>query len=129
MLKVEKKQFLMVGVIFEVMTLILLFIGVRGVLGNELILKNVVGFVVFSTIVGTVGALLVYFNLKIMLITFTLGFIIGFLQMFGLFINGMSGWGDLIGIISLFTWLIIGLGVGLIIQLGIYLCKKLKKKN
>lgn len=127
MLKIEKKQFLLVGAIFEAMTLILLFIGIRGVLGNELMAKNIIGFVVFSTIVGLVAALLVYFNLKIILTTYILGYIIGFLQMFGSFFKDMSGWGNLIGIISLFMWLIIGLGSGLIIQLGVYFYKKLKK--
>jgi len=127
MLKIEKKQFLLVGTIFEAMTLVLLFIGVRGVLANELTTKNIVAFVVFSTIVGLLAALLVYFNLKIILTTYILGFIIGFIQMFGSFFKGMSGWGDLIGIISLFMWLIIGLGSGLVIQLGVYLYKKLEK--
>jgi len=91
--------------------------------------QNYIAYVVFSLIVGIVAAALIYFRLKIAFLSFTAGLILGFFLMFNAFLYNTTGWGDLIGIMNLMMWTILGLVVGLLIQLGYYLYKKFKKNN
>lgn len=109
------------------LSFIMLFTGIKAILGSQITLKNIIAYVIFSALVGIVAAVLVFTRLKIALISYVLGLILGFIQMYKAFFNGMSGWGDLIGLISLFTWIIIGLCLGLLIQLGYFLFKRYKK--
>lgn len=128
MFGLNRKQYLFVGLGFSVLSFVLLFIGVSQVLGNTIELPNIIAYLVFSLLVGIVIGSLGYFNLKFAFIFTVLGFIVGFFEMYRAFIAGMTGWGDLIGILSLFMWVIVGLGLGLITQLGFYLYNKNKSK-
>ncbi|MEG0774274.1 hypothetical protein [Clostridium sp.] len=127
MLKLERKQCWLVGLTVAIASFIMFFIGVKVVLGNEITFKNITAYIIFSSLVGIVASILTFFTLKIASITFILGLIIGFFQMYISFLKDMSGWGDLVGVMSLVVWIIIGLAAGLLIQLGIYLYKKIKK--
>ncbi|KUO63789.1 MAG: hypothetical protein APF84_09215 [Gracilibacter sp. BRH_c7a] len=127
MLDLEKKNFWIVGLIVMVISFCMLLVGVKIVLGNELIVRNIVAFLVFSVVTGIIALLLVYFRLNLSLIFFIAGLTIGFFEMYRAFLSDMSGWGDLIGIMSLFMWSITGLGIGILIQFGRYLYTKFKK--
>jgi hypothetical protein len=127
MLKLERKQSWLVGLTVAIASFITFFIGVKLVLGNEITLRNITAYIIFSILVGIIASILTFFTLKIAAITFILGLIVGFFQMYISFLKDMSGWGDLVGVMSLVVWIIIGLAVGLLIQLGIYLKNKFKK--
>lgn len=116
------------GLLSSVVSFTLLFAGVRAVLGNAVSARNIAAFLGFSILIGILASSLTFFRLKLAVITFLAGLAVGFFVMYRSFFNGMTGWGDLVGIISLFTWVIIGLGVGLLIQVGYYLYQKYKKQ-
>ena len=128
MINFEKKNFWLIGLIVTVVSFIMLLVGIKIVLGNELVPRNLVAFSGFSVLAGLIALLSVYFRLKIAFLLFIVGLAIGFFEMYRAFIGGMSGWGDLIGIISLFMWALIGIGMGIIIQLGFYVYKRYKKR-
>lgn len=120
----EKKHSWKIGLGVAIISLIMLLVGVLTVLGNQVNLKNIFAFLGFSLLAGAIALLLIQFNYKLTFGIFMLGLVIGFFEMYRIFLNGMSGWGDLIGILSLLMWVIIGLGAGLLAQLGCYIYKK-----
>jgi hypothetical protein len=127
MFNLPKRKYWLVGLIMAIITFVLVFIGVKVVLGNAVTIQNVVFYIVFSGLVGGLTATMVFFKLKASFILFLTGLLIGFFEMYRAFFNRMTGWGDLIGIISLLIWGIIGLGVGIVIQFIIYAYKKFNK--
>ncbi len=127
MFKLEKKNYLFLGAIIGILSFVLLFIGVKFVLGNEVNFNNMIAYLIFSLLAGGLASLLVFFRLKIAFLIYNIGLLIGYFEMYRAFLNGMGGWGDLVGVLSLFIWAAIGLGIGLVIQLGLYLYKRFKK--
>ncbi len=123
----EKEHYRTTGLLSAIVSFILLFMGVRAVLGNEVGLRNIVAFLGFSIAVGLVASCLTFFKMRPALIAFLAGLAVGFLMMYRSFLDGTSGWGDLVGIISLLTWVIIGLCAGLLIQLSFYLYRRYKR--
>lgn len=128
MFSLDRRHFRVTGLSVAIVSLIMVFIGVKVVLGNEINIDNIVVFIGFSILVGIIASSLVYFRFKIAFLFFIIGLVIGLFEMYRNFLNGMSGWGDLIGIISLFTWTIIGFGLGILSQLGYYVYKKFKNR-
>lgn len=126
MLKSNKKDYLIAGFTTAFLSFILLFIGIKFVLGNEIVKKNIIAFAGFSTLVGIITLFLVLFKLKIVYTSFITGLIVGFLLMYRTFLQDMSGWGDLIGLISMFMFTILALGIGILAQLGYNLFEKYK---
>lgn len=127
MFNLTKKQYWLVGLIIAIITFVLVFIGAKVVLGNEVTIENLVTYIVFALLVGGLTATMVFFNLKALFILFLTGLLIGFFGMYYAFINDMTGWGDLVGIILLLTGCVMGLGTGIVIQFMIYAYKKFKK--
>lgn len=121
----SKPLFLGVGI--SILAFVLLIIGVMMVLGNEVTIQNISAFVGFAIIVGVITAVLFKFQLKIAGTMLLLGLGLGYFEMYRAFIAGMDGWGDLIGIISLFMWAIVGLVLGLVLQIGVYLYRRYKQ--
>jgi hypothetical protein len=129
MLKLERKNFWIIGLCAAILSFILFAVGMNVYSEMPLSVQNYMAYMVFSLIVGVVAAALIYFRLKIAFFTFSIGLVLGFILMFNAFVYNSTGWGDLIGIINLMMWTILGLVVGLLIQLGIYLYKRFKKNN
>ena len=129
MLKLEKKQYWKIGLVTLLATFILLFIGVKVVLGNEVFIENIIAYTIFSVLVSIAASCLVFFKLKFAFAVYIMGLIVGFFEMYRAFLKDMSCWGDLAGIMSLLMWVIIGLVVGLVFQLGYYFSKKHINKN
>lgn len=127
MFNLTKRQYWLVGLIIAIITFVLVFIGAKVVLGNEVTIENLVTYIVFALLVGGLTATMVFFNLKALFILFLTGLLIGFFGMYYAFINDMTGWGDLVGIILLLTGCVMGLGTGIVIQFMIYAYKKFKK--
>lgn len=126
MFKAQKEYYWKIGLFVSVISFILLIAGVIQVLDSELNVKNLAAYLGFSLAVGLIALLLVRFGFKIALISFLAGLIIGFIEMYRLFFNDSSGWGDLAGLISLFMWVFMGIGLGVFAQLGAYSWRKRK---
>jgi len=110
-----------------IISFIMLFLGVKGVLAQEVNIQNILVYIGFSVLIGIVTSLLVFFRFKVIFVTFMVGLVVGFFEMYRAFIDGLSGWGDLVGILSLFIWVISGLVTGILAQLGYYLYKRFRK--
>ncbi len=124
----NNRNILLTGFTVALISFILLFIGVRFILKNNLLIQNIMAYLILSIILGGITAAFIYFRLIIAVIIFLAGIIIGFLNLYVMFLKDLSGWGDLTGFISFLAWIIIGFVSGLIIQLILYLYHKLKKK-
>ncbi len=127
MLILEKKNFWKIGLCVAILTFIAFAIGRNIYSAMQVNINNYFAIMVFSLIVGVVAAALVYFRLTIAFISYAIGLIMGFSFMFKAFLSEMSGWGDLIGVMNLMMWTVVGLVAGLLIQLGTYLYKRFKK--
>ncbi|WP_391209143.1 hypothetical protein [Psychrobacillus sp. L4] len=109
-----------------IISLFLLIFGVKYVLGQDLVIRNFIAFAIISVLVGTLAGALLFYKLKIAYYIFTTGLLIGFIELFRSFISGKEGWGDLVGILSLFIFTSFGLVIGLIIEGILFLVKKNK---
>lgn len=114
-------------ILVAIFSFVMIFIGVRFVLDNPVNTQNILGYTVFSMVLGLVSTALYLLKPKIAYMIFNLGILAGYIAMYVTFMSDMDGWEDLSGLLSLFIWILIGLGVGLLIQLGYYLYKKTKK--
>lgn len=99
-----------------IISLFLLILGVKYVLGQDLVIKNFIAFAIISVLVGTITGALLFYKLKTAYYLFTAGLLIGFIELFRSFISGMNGFGDLIGILSLFIFTTFGLVIGLLAE-------------
>ncbi|MBY0122091.1 hypothetical protein [Bacillus sp. S/N-304-OC-R1] len=127
--KSNKKIYWTSGLLVAVLSFILHLVGISVILGSEINMKNLAAFLGFSIAAGLITLLLVRFRFKIALTLFLAGLFIGFFEMYLLFLRDSSGWGDLAGLISLFMWVFIGIGLGVFAELGVYYYRKIIKKN
>ncbi|MDF2531598.1 MAG: hypothetical protein K0Q65_1179 [Clostridia bacterium] len=127
MLSLNKKRYWLAGLSVAAYSFLVLFAGTRIFLKMEIAGGNLVNYAVFALLTGVIAALFVYFRLTIAFLLYMTGLIVGFVLMYRAFIYDMTGWRDLVGIISLLFWTAVGLGSGLLMQLGYYLFKKYKK--
>lgn len=104
----------------------LLILGVKYVLGQDLVIMNFVAFAAFSVAVGVIAGALLMYKLNKAFYIFTAGLVIGFIELFRSFLVGKDGWGDLVGILSLFIFTSFGLVIGLIVEGILYLLNKNK---
>lgn len=129
---IDRKYAVAAGLTVGILTGALMLLGVGVVLGNRLEAANVLAFISFGAVVGLVAAVLFYFRLKIAAGFFAVGLLFGYFEMFRAFLNRMSGWGDLVGILSMMLWPGVGLVAGLIGQTGNHIYRKYhsgRKKN
>ena len=118
-----------VGIITGLSTFVLLIIGLRNVLGQDVEILNFVAFSVFGLIVGIICATLLFYKLKIAFPIFFVVLIIAFFEMFRNYIQDVNGQGDLIGILSLFIITSFGLVLAVIIDFVLRLYKKYKEET
>ncbi|OEF97410.1 hypothetical protein [Desulfuribacillus alkaliarsenatis] len=116
----------LIGLGVAIISFMLLYIGVSLVLNNDLTIQNIFAFLGFSILAGIIVSLMLIYKFHIAATIFMLGLTIGFIQMYQAFWDGMTGWGDLIGILTLFIWSKIGLALGFVMQFAYYLYKKLR---
>ena len=126
-MKLGKKKHCMLGLIVTVVSFILFFVGVKYVLLSNLDLKNIVFYFAFSVLLGLISGALVFWKFKIASWGLFIGLVIGFFEMYRAFFNRMSGWGDLVGVFTLFAFIIMGLGAGIIGQFVYFIYKKSTK--
>lgn len=126
MSKPDKKDCLVTGFMVAILSFILLFVGIKFILGNEIITKNIIAFAGFSILAGIIVSLLMLYRLKILYTSFIIGLVVGFALMYRTFLQEASDWMDLIGLLSLFVFTVLSLGIGMLVQLGYHLFKKYK---
>lgn len=115
------------GAIVGLLTFMLLIFGVRNVLGITLEFKNIIAFTVFGLIIGVGIAALLYYKLRIAFPIFLIAVVLGFFELFRNFLSDTDGFGQLMGILSLFIFTSFGLGIALIAEFVTYLIRKNKK--
>ena len=124
MSKSNEKNYLIIGLIAAFSSFVLLFVGIKFILGIEIVTKNIIAFAGFSILVGITTSLLMLYQLKIVYTAFIIGLAVGFILMYRTFLQETSDWRDLIGFLSLFMFTVISLGIGALAQLGYRLFKK-----
>lgn len=120
---VENNQLLR-GIGLSLICFILLVAGVGILLDVSLQLQNLAVYFVFSVLAGFIYLLLSGYELTIVLFFFMTGLLVGFIEMYRAFWQGLEGWGEIIGILALLIWPTIGIILGVIIQIGVYFYKK-----
>jgi hypothetical protein len=126
-LNIPKQWFWLAGLVVAVLSFGLLLYGVAGVLGQSVDRSNLAAYLVFSLLAGGIAALLVFLGRRFLLLAYLSGWILGFFEMFRTFLHEMAGWGDLIGIVSLFFWTIIGLAIGIVLEVGSMVYRRIRK--
>lgn len=123
----NRKYLWLAGLSTALLTGLLLYVGVGVILGNQLSAQNVLVYTAFALLLGGISAASFYYRLWPLFALFHLGIAAGFFEMFRMFIDGVGGWGDLAGLLSLFVFIAFGLGIGLVVQLIVYLIKRFRK--
>lgn len=118
-----------VGIITGLSTFVLLIIGLRNVLGQEVEILNFIAFSVFGLIIGIICATLLFYKFKIAFAIFIIVLIAAFFEMFRNYIQDVNGQGDLVGILSLFIITSFGLGLAVVIDFILRLYKKYKEET
>ena len=124
----EKNQLLR-GMGLSIITFLLLVIGAGVLLGVSLQLQNVAVYFVFSILAGFIYLILSGYALTIVLFFFMTGVLVGFIEMYRAFWQGLEGWGEIIGILTLLIWPTIGIILGVIIQIGVCIYNKYQNKK
>lgn len=115
-----------IGFFTGLTSFVLLILGVRTVLGQELEWKNYLAFGIFGLIVGIFSSLLLFYKFKIAFRIFMVAVVLGFAELFRSFIMNTGGFGDLAGILSLFIITSFGLGIAFMVQAVVMLTQKNK---
>lgn len=100
----------------SILSFVFLFLGVKYLLGNPVTAQNIAAYMILSLVFGAITSTLYLMQLKIMCSVFAVGLTIGYFDMFRAFLGGRSGWEDLSGLLSLFTWMAVGLCTGTVLQ-------------
>lgn len=115
-----------IGFFTALTSFVLLILGVRTVLGHELVVNNYLTFAVFGLMVGLVSSLLLFYKLPIAFKMFMVVLVLAFAEMFRSFIMMDNEFSEAIGILSLFIISSFGLAISVIVQ---FLVKLIKKNN
>ena len=114
-----------VGFFTALTSFVLLILGIRTVLGHDLVVNNYLTFAVFSLMVGIVSSLLLFYKLPIAFKMFMVVLVLAFAEMFRSFIMMDNEYSEAIGILSLFIISSFGLAISVIVQ---FLVKLIRKK-
>ena len=114
-----------VGFFTALTSFVLLILGIRTVLGHDLVVNNYLTFAVFGLMVGIVSSLLLSYNLPIAFKMFMVVLVLAFAEMFRSFIMMDNEYSEAIGILSLFIISSFGLAISVIVQ---FLVKLIRKK-
>lgn len=124
----EKSRLITIALMTAIISFALLIGGIVGVLSSPIKASMIFGFFIVALAFGSIAALFLVFKPNTGFYVYIAGIVIGFTQMFWTFYNDMGGWGDLIGLISLFFWVAAGLVSGALIQLVTHFYKTYKTK-
>ncbi|MDF2801052.1 MAG: hypothetical protein K0S61_955 [Anaerocolumna sp.] len=118
---------IIIGIVISVLSFLSMFVSVRFILLNAVNTNNFISYIILSLVLGMIGGIFYYFKFTLAFIIFLICTLFGFIQMYRTFLEGLDGWGDLAGFLTLLTWIIIGFILGVGVQFLKFLFKKLKK--
>ncbi len=121
-----KRNFWIIWIMVTIISFLFFFLGIKFILESQITVQNVIAYIIVSLLFGAISSCLYLLKLKIACAALIVGIIVGFFEMYRMFFNDLNGWGDLVGLMSLFTWMAIGLCAGTIGQFGYFLYKKLR---
>lgn len=121
-----KQHFGKFGLVTGISSFVLLVVGLRNVLGQDVEVMNFIAFVIFGLIIGISFAAILFYELMIAFTIFGIAMIIAFFDMFRSFITDINGQGDAIGMLSLFIISSFGLMLALIVEFIVKFIKKNK---
>lgn len=110
-------------------SMFLLILGVKYVLGQDLVIMNLLAFAAFSIVIGVLAGAMLFYKLRKAFYVFGIGLLIGFFEMYRSFITGPEEFGDLAGILSLFIFTAFGFVIGLIVEAIFYLLRKNEQQD
>ncbi|MFC5604531.1 hypothetical protein [Sporosarcina koreensis] len=116
-----------IGFFTGLTSFVLLILGIRTILGTELVFKNYLTFGIFGLTVGILASSLLFYKLRIAFWIFMASLVLGFAEFFRSFLMDTNGFGDLIGVLSLFIITTFGFGLGVIVQFIMIGIRKLKE--
>ncbi len=122
----SKRNFWIIWFMVTIISFLFFFLGIKFILESQITVQNVIAYIIVSFIFGAISSCLYLLKLKIACATLIAGIFVGFFEMYRMFFNDLNGWGDLVGLMSLFTWMVIGLCAGTIGQFGYFLYKKFR---
>ena len=123
----SKKNVFYIGLLFAVMTFILFYVAISFALKQEITIQNYIAYFVFSLLVGLIVMIFAKMKHNLGLIIFSVSYFLAFGVMIYSFMSDLSGWQDLAGILQMMFTLGIGLALGLVAQLVLYLIDRRKK--
>lgn len=118
-----------IGFFTGLTSFVLLILGIRTILGTELTFKNYLAFGVFSLTVGIIAAVMLFYNMKIAYRVFMVALVLAFAEFFRSFLMNTDGFGDVIGVLSLYMITSLGFGVAIIVQFIVIAIRKMKGKE
>lgn len=122
----QKHNVVLISVLFFVATFILLYVAVKILLGNALVVENFIAYGVLSLILAAVAAAFAMSKRRIGLIIFSIGYVLGFAYLIYAFSSNLSGWEDIAGLLGLFLFLGGGTVIAAIAELITYFINKNK---
>ncbi|MBD7984474.1 hypothetical protein H9649_07775 [Sporosarcina sp. Sa2YVA2] len=123
------KKLWKIGFFTALTSFVLMILGTRTILGTELVFKNYLAFGLFSLTVGIIGAVMLFYNMKIAYRIFMVALVLAFAEFFRSFLMNTDGLGDLVGVLSLFMISSFGFGVAVIVQFIMMIIQKMKEEN
>ncbi|HHX29731.1 MAG TPA: hypothetical protein GX720_00710 [Clostridiaceae bacterium] len=118
---------LLLGVLVALFTATIFAVGVGILNGTPLLLQNILAMSVLGLILGSIAFLFLFFRLYYALGIYAAGLVLGSAVMISTFLKGVAGWEDLIGLLSYLLLVGMGLALGLLVQLIVYLVQRNKK--
>lgn len=124
-----RKYVFFVGGGFTLVTFLLFYFGVAYALDQELLLENILAFVVFSVLVGLIASVFAYIKHNLGLIIFSLGYVVAFGSMIYTFLSEMTGWEGLVGLLQMMLILGVGILIATVSEITLYFINKSKQKK
>lgn len=128
-MKDRKTVGIIAGVSIMAVIYILLYIGIVVILKQNVNSTNLFAYFILSLIIGIIGGFYIYFKLMPAFWCLIAGVGIGFYEMYRIFLEGMNGWADLTGFISMIMYILLGFAIGILAQIIRYFYKKSMQKH
>lgn len=118
---------IIIGLIIAALAFANMFISVRFVLANGVNANNIISYTIISLVLGTIGGIFFYFRYYGAFVIFLACVVIGFIQMYRTYFEGLDGWGDLAGFLTLLTWIMLGFLIGIGTQIIMFVIRRIRK--
>lgn len=129
MKRIRFKQFWIVSCISAVLSFVLLYGGIKGILDKSVAFQNLLSYGVLSILLGIIAGAFYAIRVRITFWLYIAGILVGFFTMFSQYLVNRNGWGDIAGLFYLLVWSGIGLASGLLVQLIWYLIIHSQNRN